>query len=131
MTCDVVPESLNLLRAVLSLSSQRFRFLHTEYYFEDIDFFLLLVRSLMSQLRIGKTLKCTDEGHLFWIHGLPGILGCSRIRERVNPDAVMKKSDYNDATAFFIESRNVGKVPSRLDGVLCAVYLQDYNLNPK
>ena len=65
------------------------------------------------------------------MHGSPGILGCTVITERVHPNEVLKNTMYNNATAFFIESRNVRQVPARLDGVLCAVFLSCYNVERK
>lgn len=61
---------------------------------------------------------------LFWIPGPNGILGSKEIFSRLSPMDVTLCPEYGSATVFFIESRNLQKIPAQFKGVLCAIFMK-------
>ena len=80
----------------------------------------------MSLVDPSKTVKSIGSGKLFWIPGGSGKLSCEVITSRIGPSDVCGKLDYQDASVFFIESRNVHAVPCQLKGVVCALRLTSF-----
>jgi hypothetical protein len=82
----------------------------------------------MSVVDAMKSVSASGKGFLFWIsgaQGVEGMIGNRILTERVHPREVCKKKEYHDASVFFVESRNVHKIPSQMKGALCAVKLQE------
>ena len=69
----------------------------------------------------------SGTGHLFWIGAKDGELLFKLMTNRVSTQLICGQSAYQDASVFFIESRNLHSVPSQLKGVLCAVKLRKKN----
>jgi hypothetical protein len=69
------------------------------------------------------TVESSGVGRLFWITGKSGELRCEVITSRISPKQVCGTEAYQDASVFYIQCRNVHRVPSQLKGVLCAALL--------
>jgi hypothetical protein len=67
----------------------------------------------------------TGRCGFFWIPGPDGKLASKTIFHRLSVTDVVEKEAFHHATVFFIECRNLHKVPSQLKGVCCALRLLD------
>ena len=60
---------------------------------------------------------------MFSIPGGAGILEAKEIFCRLSPADVQDSAQYNKASVFFVESRNLHTLPPQFKGVLCAIYM--------
>ena len=60
---------------------------------------------------------------LFWIEGADGRLGSKEIHSRIGPKDVLDQPEFNRASVFFMECRNLHMLQSQFKGVCCAVLL--------
>ena len=67
--------------------------------------------------------RIDGQAYLFWIvpqhHGT--IKGRLFSKQRVHPNDVMNKEEYDFSTTFFLENRNLQNLPYALKGCLCAI----------
>ena len=65
--------------------------------------------------------KILGISRLFWIDGGDGRLWSKEIQSRIGPKDIINQPEYNGASVFYMECRNLHILQSQFKGVCCAV----------